>query len=705
VSGGGLHVQASSSLVLQKCVFTHCSIRDAFSKFIPSGGGALGTLNVSNISISGSSFLNNLDSSGTGSLFLQQLQPAVPSKVTFDSSNVTVPPDGGLALNVSCGVDCSLQTQQLIFVSFSSTNMSLLDVSSSSSDSVLYALPAGAVVSSQGSFASCRPASTSAVAVFSYSNSRAKYLACGSCADPFHVALSSQDFAIESSQSALNMRCIRLTSNNASQSCPFGVTFCTTVSVITQGFWTNFKRKDAPPFYEVNSIVLCPLGYCGCGNKYCNLDPPFAPGYRPDSLLCTGNRAGVLCGACKPGFTQSLDGVTCLSNEECAKNVGWTWAVTVVGFSLFAVYTVVQSAKPGGGLITCMFFYGQMSSFSSMPQYVSSVSAGASDASHTWVTRVLQFLSIAHLYPQTCYGPNMGAYDLNAAELSGPAIVLVMSLAITLVLKAAQPLMRRRSIEVNFSISTTLVTVALFIFSSVTTDVAQLVTCQTDLDVVFIDGTVPCYDARWQGLIAVLFVLCTVPVLYAAALRWKLLPPDTRNIVCSAFLEAKYYWGAVTLAFRLVLSIISALLEESPSTSALVRSFVCLAMLMLLTNQKPYRLSTTYYFDVFCYFCLIVQFSFEVLVRASESLGLPLDADSRISRQLLNSHTAASFVRCVGCCAHRLCCLHLTVCIMQDRSVRGWYRIVDVFGTRKDCSKIIFRRSLPQALHDSKAPV
>ena len=48
---------------------------------------------------------------------------------------------------------------------------------------------------------------------------------------------------------------------------------------------------------------------------------------------------------------------------------------------------------------------------------------------------------------------------------------------------------------------------------------------------------------------------------------------------------------------------------------------------------------------------MIVQFSFEVLVRASESLGLPLDADSRISRQLLNSHTAASFVRYVGCCA------------------------------------------------------
>ncbi len=257
----------------------------------------------------------------------------------------------------------------------------------------------------------------------------------------------------------------------------------------------------------------------------------------------------------------------------------------------------------------------------------------------------------------------MSAYDLIATELSGPAIVLILSLAITLVLKAAQPLMRRRSIVVNFSISTTLVTVALLIFSSVTTDVAQLVTCQTDLDVVFIDGTVPCYDARWRGLIAVLFVLCSVPVVYAAALRWKLLPPDTRSIVCSAFLEAKYYWGAVTLAFRLVLSIISALLEESPSTSALVRSFVCLAMLMLLTNQKPYRLSTTYYFDVLCYFCLIVQFSLEVLVRASESLGLPLVAGSRISSQLLNSHTAASFVRYVGCCAQRLCCLHLTVCV------------------------------------------
>jgi hypothetical protein len=58
VSGGGLHVQASSSLVLQKCAFTECSIRDVSSEFIQSGGRALGTLNVSNISSSASYFLS-----------------------------------------------------------------------------------------------------------------------------------------------------------------------------------------------------------------------------------------------------------------------------------------------------------------------------------------------------------------------------------------------------------------------------------------------------------------------------------------------------------------------------------------------------------------------------------------------------------------------------------------------------------------------
>jgi hypothetical protein len=189
--------------------------------------------------------------------------------------------------------------------------------------------------------------------------------------------------------------------------------------------------------------------------------------------------------------------------------------------------------------------------------------------------------------------------------------------------------------------------VALLIFSSVTTVVAELVTCQADLGVVFIDGNVPCYDARWRGLIAIMCVLCIVPLLYAAALRWKLFPPDTRKKVCSAYSESKYYWGAITLSFRLVLSIVYALVQESPSTSALVRSFLCVAMLLLLTHQKPYRLATTYYFDVLCHFCLIFQFSMEVWVRAAESLGLPVDPNSRVSSRLFNSHAAASAVRCV----------------------------------------------------------
>jgi hypothetical protein len=53
----------------------------------------------------------------------------------------------------------------------------------------------------------------------------------------------------------------------------------------------------------------------------------------------------MLCGGCKTNFTQSLDGVTCISNDECASNVGWTWAVTVIGYAVYAAYTMLTSLQ------------------------------------------------------------------------------------------------------------------------------------------------------------------------------------------------------------------------------------------------------------------------------------------------------------------------------------------------------------------------
>jgi hypothetical protein len=307
--------------------------------------------------------------------------------------------------------------------------------------------------------------------------------------------------------------------------------------------------------------------------------------------------------------------------------------VTIIGYVIYSIYIVFSSHRAGDGLVMCVLFYGQMSLFAQP----SSTSA--------WFARVTQFESITSLYSQTCYGSNMGAYAVTAAQLAGPAIVLIFAIALTTALKQAQPLLQRRLMNFVVSIPATLSVVVLLIFSSVTTVAFKLATCAKITDrnenviwnVVFIDGTVECHDSKWKGLIAVIVILCLFPLEFAAALRWKLLPDAVRAAVCSAYRNERFYWGAVTLFFRLVMSIVFATIEY-PSTAAIVQLFLCVAMLILLTYQKPYHARSTHHLDVFCHGSLIMQFALEVLVRDSDSLGVLPGADNPFSGVL---HAAA----------------------------------------------------------------
>jgi hypothetical protein len=51
--------------------------------------------------------------------------------------------------------------------------------------------------------------------------------------------------------------------------------------------------------------------------------------------------------------------------------------------------------------------------------------------------------------------------------------------------------------------------------------------------------------------------------------------------------------------------------------------------------------------DIFCYFCLIVQFLLQSLAGASESLGLSLNPDSRFFKTVRNVSTASAIIQFV----------------------------------------------------------
>jgi hypothetical protein len=476
------------------------------------------------------------------------------------------------------------------------------------------------------------------------------FFSCKACR-PFEISPSANEVWLEQIVDSKNATdCVRSSIDN---NCPFGVQRCQTFVRVEQGFWTNFTKSGG-----LLSASRCPYRYCGCdsSNDACLLSPIFSANHTADSL-CSGNRSGVLCGGCRQNFTHSLNGYSCVSNDDCLRDFGWVWTVTVVGFVLESIYIIITSVGKDDGFIMCVLFYGQMSSFARISQVVHKQSDNSDIAS--WISKWSQFSSILSAYQNSCYGPSMGAYEATVAQLIGPLTVFLSSM---LLIFPAKLLRRRfhhffakRKLDVTISFQTSLMNLLLMLFSSVSSVIFQLITCQDtgQEKVVFIDGSKLCSGASFNSLVFVAAMLSFFPLLMWASLKFNKIPAHVRAVLCSPYTDAAYYWVALALLFRFIVSVLSATVRQFPSVSAMALSVCTVCMLMLLQAKRPYVDQRTYYMDVFCYFCLIVQFMLQCLAGASESLGLSLNRKSRFFETVRDASTASATVQCVflfTCC-------------------------------------------------------
>jgi hypothetical protein len=433
------------------------------------------------------------------------------------------------------------------------------------------------------------------------------------------------------------------------QQCPFGFSFCSTIANVAVGFWTNFSSDGS-----IGNAVRCPPNYCGCRNipgysqPICQLFPPFSVEFQPDDALCGGNRSGVLCGGCRQNFTHSLNGYSCVSNDDCLRDFGWVWTVTVVGFVLQSIYVVVKSVGKDDGFFMCVLFFGQISSFARIPPVVKEQADNSETVS--WFSKSSQFSSMLSAYQNSCYGPSMGAYEATAAQLIGPLTVFLSSM---LLIFPAKLLLRKiqssRKVDVTISFATTLMKLLLMLFSSISSVVFQLITCQDtgQGNVVFIDGTKSCSGAAFNFLAFVAAMLSLAPLLLWAALKFNKIPDHVRAVLCSPYTDAAHYWVALALLFRFIVSVLSATVRQFPSVSAMVLSVCTVFMLVLLVAKRPYVDQRTYHMDIFCHFCLVVQFMLQCLAGASESLGLSLNQNSRFFETVRDASTASAAIQCV----------------------------------------------------------
>ena len=89
-----------------------------------------------------------------------------------------------------------------------------------------------------------------------------------------------------------------------------------------------------------------------------------------------------------------------------------------------------------------------------------------------------------------------------------------------------------------------------------------------------------------------------------------------------AYTAPMFYWGAVTLGFRLLMSVTLFLQSDLPNVLAFVRSFLSTCMIVLLVHLRPYVHPSTFWVDVVCYVCLIAQFGLQTMVAQRDFLGV-----------------------------------------------------------------------------------
>jgi hypothetical protein len=280
-----------------------------------------------------------------------------------------------------------------------------------------------------------------------------------------------------------------------------------------------------------------------------------------------------------------------------------------------------------------LLFYFQISSFAS--------SLDESNVSRT-ILEYSQFRSIFAVYSGACYAPDMSAYSATAAKLIGPFLVLAFTVAWTWILLALKQKLQQRNIKISVSYSATLIVTVMFVFSSVASVVFSLVQCTsyTSGGVVFIDGTVPCLNGTWKMLMFVVVLICLFPVVFAVALHQNKLPEEARAAVCQAYTTPMFYWGAMTLGFRLLISVTEFLQVDYPNLLSFIRSFLSVGMFFLLVNLRPYVQPHTFWVDVVCYACLIAQFGLQTIAATRDYIGVVASPNQDAFFQAMSTLTA-----------------------------------------------------------------
>ncbi len=145
---------------------------------------------------------------------------------------------------------------------------------------------------------------------------------CIPCSDNYYTTVSNNNILLHDMKDGNNVPI--MTKDEVSDmctKCPYGAV-CTGNNVRPRPNYWGYRQEEGLSFQQ------CPAGYCcsGSDSSTCNVYD-----------YCDGNRTGILCGACRDGFSVSILTGECTPDSQCGGDQ-WFWLFAILATVAYALW-------------------------------------------------------------------------------------------------------------------------------------------------------------------------------------------------------------------------------------------------------------------------------------------------------------------------------------------------------------------------------
>ncbi len=379
--------------------------------------------------------------------------------------------------------------------------------------------------------------------------------------------------------------------------------------------WLAIKSKqlNSDPLQYIHQ--KCPYDYCRPDTFEFDLNDTDA--------LCDHNRSGILCGACKPGYSLVLGGTEC---RQCSN----IYLLLLIPFGLAGILLIMflslTDMTVAAGTINGLLFYANIITDNKTTFFSAQAAEGFLSVFIAWLN--LDFGI------KTCFYDGLDAFAFTWLQLSFPVYIWLLALGIIIACRHFSFVNRLCGTNIVQVLATLFLLSYTKLQTTIATSLSFIVVEVSNGEKMFVwlkDGNVPYLQGKHIALFLInLIMLCVLLVYTLSIVFGPWFQRKTQHRVFCWILKLKplfdayfgplkdqhRYWTGVLLLSRIILSLVSAVNVFGDNSINLL-AIIFVTVLLLWRSGSVYKFFSLSLLDTFFLLNLVVLASITLFNKLS----------------------------------------------------------------------------------------